>query len=189
MSADEVQQRLQGTGSPLRVLILDACRNDPFKGLRRDKAAGEVGLAPMAARGALVIYATAPGTKARDNVFTPVLVEEARKQRGAGFLDMLGAVTERVERETGGRQTPWFTGHLVGQFRLFQGDEPVAVVPGAAPGTLVPGLLAPRAPSARRQTCAPRTSCVRWRLQEMRGRRLCSPTHCLLRGKMDILTA
>ena len=64
-SAGRVLSVLQAEGTKVRVLMLDACRNNPFS----DSRSGEGGLAPMApsAEGDLIVYATRPGQKASDN--------------------------------------------------------------------------------------------------------------------------
>ena len=60
-----VLRQMQGSGSRLNLVILDACRNNPFgsRGLR----ATEGGLAQMRApEGTLISYATQPGNVAQD---------------------------------------------------------------------------------------------------------------------------
>jgi uncharacterized caspase-like protein len=51
-----VQERMEATGARLKILILDACRNNPFRATR-----GNVGLAQMnAGRGSFIAFATGP---------------------------------------------------------------------------------------------------------------------------------
>ena len=60
-----VLRQMQGSGTRLNMVILDACRNNPFgaRGLR----ASDGGLAQMRApEGTLISYATQPGNVAQD---------------------------------------------------------------------------------------------------------------------------
>ena len=77
-----VQERMEGSGSQLNLLVLDACRNNPFK---TSRAAGG-GLGAMnAGRGTLIAFATGPGKVADDNpasgngLFTAQVVEALRE--------------------------------------------------------------------------------------------------------------
>jgi uncharacterized caspase-like protein len=55
---------MQDIGNSINIVILDACRNNPFKGAR----GGIDGMASMAGpKGSLIAYATAPGSVADDN--------------------------------------------------------------------------------------------------------------------------
>ena len=63
MSAEQVLASMTEAGTTLNLLILDACRNNPF--LARWPVKVPPGLAPMqAARGSFIAYATAPGAVA-----------------------------------------------------------------------------------------------------------------------------
>ena len=65
VSAEQVLASMTAAGTALNLLILDACRNNPF--LSRWPVQVPRGLAPMqAARGSLIAYATAPGAVAAD---------------------------------------------------------------------------------------------------------------------------
>src|SRR5579871_1215570 len=75
---DRLQDKIQERGTKANVIILDACRDNPFvlgKG-------SENGMAPIvAAVGTLVIFAASPGrtasvTTGRNSLFTQVLLEE-----------------------------------------------------------------------------------------------------------------
>ena len=110
MSAEQVLASMTAAGTALNLLILDACRNNPF--LARWPVQVPRGLAPMqAVRGSLIAYATAPGAVAADGggrngtytkhllryLATPDLLVE----------QMFKRVRVAVEEETGGIQTPW----------------------------------------------------------------------------------
>jgi len=61
-----VLEQMEGAGADLQILILDACRNNPF--VKNGRAIGGRGLAPItASNGTFISYATAPGQTADDN--------------------------------------------------------------------------------------------------------------------------
>jgi hypothetical protein len=94
----------------LNLLILDACRNNPFGG--RGLRATNSGLAQMQApEGTLISFATQPGNIAQDGTdgnspFSKALAQTIR----APGLDIFRAFNEVglvVARVTGGEQQPW----------------------------------------------------------------------------------
>jgi hypothetical protein len=105
-----VLRQMEGSGTRLNLVILDACRNNPFGGRGLRSSAG--GLAQMsAAEGTLVSYATQPGSVAQDGTdgnspFTKALVQTLRLP-GVGLFDVFNQVGLSVKRSTGGSQQPW----------------------------------------------------------------------------------
>ncbi len=104
----------------LNIVILDACRNNPFggRGLRNVGA----GLAQVTApAGTVISYATQPGNVARDGTgpnspFTEALATAIR-QPGQDLFTTFNEVGLRVKRETGGQQQPWLAvSPIEGQF-------------------------------------------------------------------------
>ena len=103
---------MEGAGTRLNVVLLDACRNNPFSapGLR----ASGGGLAPMRApERTLISYATQPGTIAQDgrDGHSPYATALAQTIPRTG-LDVLQAFNETglaVVRATGGQQQPWLS--------------------------------------------------------------------------------
>jgi hypothetical protein len=125
-------------GARVRVLLLDACRNNPLAGRMVRSAggsrSGERGLAPVenAGPGTVIAFATAPGRVASDGAgsnspFTLALLEKL-PQAGEDIRVVLGDVSDSVESATGGRQSPWtnFTG-LRGRFLLIRAVVPTQV--------------------------------------------------------------
>jgi len=119
VSAEQILASMTAAGTSLNLLILDACRNNPF--LSRWPVQVPRGLAPMqAARGSLIAYATAPGAVAadgdgRNGTYTKHLL---RYLTTPGLLaeQMFKRVRVAVEEETGGAQTPWEASSLQGDF-------------------------------------------------------------------------
>src|ERR1019366_4341467 len=105
-----VLRQMQGSGTRLNMVILDACRNNPFgaRGLR----ASDGGLAQMRApEGTLISYATQPGSVAQDgsdghSPYTKALATTI-KQVGLDIFQTFNQVGLTVKRETGGSQQPW----------------------------------------------------------------------------------
>jgi hypothetical protein len=101
---------MQGSGTRLNMVILDACRNNPFGG--RGLRSADGGLAQMRApEGTLISYATQPGSVAQDgsdghSPYTKALASTI-KQAGLDIFQTFNQVGLAVKRETGGSQQPW----------------------------------------------------------------------------------
>jgi hypothetical protein len=105
-----VLRQMQGAGTRLNLVILDACRNNPFGG--RGLRASGGGLAQMhAPEGTLISYATQPGNVAQDGVHGNSPYTEALAATiGRAGLDIFQTFNEvglLVKRATGGSQQPW----------------------------------------------------------------------------------
>jgi hypothetical protein len=110
-----------GPGGRLNVVILDACRNNPF-GTRLRSA--DRGLSVMQAPGGtLISFATQPGAAAQDgdgdhSPFTAALADSIRRP-GLGVFDVFNEIGLNVKRATGGTQQPWVSSSpIAGQFYL-----------------------------------------------------------------------
>jgi hypothetical protein len=105
-----VLRQMQGSGTRLNMVILDACRNNPF-GARGIRSA-DGGLAQMRApEGTLISYATQPGSVAQDgsdghSPYTKALATTI-KQAGLDIFQTFNQVGLAVKRETSGSQQPW----------------------------------------------------------------------------------
>ncbi len=100
----------------VNMVILDACRNNPFE---RRMRGGSRGLAAVdAARGTLVAYATAPGSVAADGDGTNGLYTEellaALREPGLKIEEVFKRVRINVARRSKGAQTPWESSSLTG---------------------------------------------------------------------------
>lgn len=107
----------------LNIVILDACRNNPFA--RSFRSAND-GLAQVdAPTGTLIAYATAPGRVASDGtgqngLYTSELLKQMQV-RGVSITDMFMRVRAEVMKQTGNKQVPWEASSLVGSFYLSGG--------------------------------------------------------------------
>ncbi len=110
VDAQAVLAQMDAGGSRLKVMILDACRNNPFGGRGFRSANG--GLAPMEVpEGTLILYATAPGHVAQDGTgadspFTQVLAETIIEP-GKDIRDVFNDVGLAVAKSSGQSQVPW----------------------------------------------------------------------------------
>jgi hypothetical protein len=144
-----VLRQMQGSGTRLNMVILDACRNNPFgaRGLR----SSDGGLAQMRApEGTLISYATQPGSVAQDgsdghSPYTKALATTIR-QAGLDIFQTFNQVGLAVKRETGGSQQPWVSSSPIDGTFYF-------VAPAAASGPQV--AVAPSQPPRLADTLRP----------------------------------
>jgi uncharacterized caspase-like protein len=94
--------------NPMNVVILDACRENPFAGVKLDQK----GLSQLdAPPGTLLAYATAPGNLASDGegangLYTEQLLRELKVPE-ARIEDVFKRVRLTVRRRSNGQQIPW----------------------------------------------------------------------------------
>ena len=106
-----ILHQMEDSGARLKVVMLDACRNNPFGG--RGLRGVDSGLAQMAAPvGTLISYATAPGHVAEDGAAGgdgpyALALTRAMRQPGVGILRMFNDVAVRVDATTAHAQQPW----------------------------------------------------------------------------------
>jgi hypothetical protein len=124
--------RLERVRAHTRIVILDACRDNPF-GKKTRTVRSISGLAEMDANGALIAFSSAPGKVAEDgpagtnSAFTKHLAREMLVE-GIEVEQMLKNVRMGVLRDTQQRQTPWHTSSLTRNFyfnpKPKAGDDP-----------------------------------------------------------------
>ena len=153
-----VLRQMDGAGTKLNIVILDACRNNPFGG--RGLRAAEGGLAQIRApEGTLLSYATQPGNVALDgsdghSPYTRALVETMQRP-GLDVLQTFNQVGLLVKRATGSNQQPWVSSSPIDGSFYFSGAPAgqVAAVNEPAPVTASPTNPPPStAPIARAQS-------------------------------------
>ncbi len=117
VAASNLLKTIGRAGNGLNIIILDACRNNPF--VRRFRSQ-QRGLALMSApTGTLIAYSTAPGEVAADGdgANSPYTAALARGlgRPGMPIELMFKGVRDDVLRATQGRQTPWEASSLTGR--------------------------------------------------------------------------
>nr|WP_255636066.1 caspase family protein [Azospirillum sp. 412522] len=127
--------------SRLNIVILDACRNNPFGG--RGLRAASPGLAQMQApAGTIIGYATQPGAVAADGAganspYTEAL-SKAMLKPGETVFDVFNDVGIAVKRSSGGVQQPWVSASPIEGRFYFLGPTTVVTAPPADAATAAP---------------------------------------------------
>ena len=118
VDAGRVLGKMEDAENQLNIVILDACRNNPYsRAFRSDQS----GLARMdAPTGSLVAYSTAPGEVAadgpdRNGIFTKHLIKHMMTPN-LSIEHVLKRVRIDVAKQTNGRQIPWESSSLMGDF-------------------------------------------------------------------------
>jgi hypothetical protein len=101
------------------IIILDACRNNPFTRSWRSSSRGLAAPA-QTAQGVLVAYSTAPGKvafdgKGRNSPYTSAILRHIQTP-GLDVEQMFKSVRGEVLKETEGKQIPWESSSLIGKF-------------------------------------------------------------------------
>lgn len=179
VDAQLVLRQMEGAGTKLNLMILDACRNNPFggTGLR----ATDAGLAQMRApEGTLISYATQPGNTAADGTgrnspYTQALAETMR-QPGLDVLRMFNRVGVEVKKVTGGSQQPWVSSSPLDSdyFMAGAGSNTPVAPPPLRPAEPPAAPLQPVPPKPARSTDMTQTLVGNWRHSDGVG---CTPTH------------
>jgi uncharacterized caspase-like protein len=159
-----VLRQMQGSGTRLNVVILDACRNNPFGG--RGLRSADGGLAQLRApEGTLISYATQPGSVAQDgsdghSPYTKALATTI-KQAGLDIFQTFNQVGLAVKRETGGSQQPWVSSSPIDGSFYFVAPAAAEAKIATAPQPQSADALRPApgaAPLASREAEQPRGS-------------------------------
>jgi Caspase domain len=128
---NDILNTLTSVPSKMRILLLDACRNNPFPEI--NKTAGH-GLAIIDAKtgspGTFVSFSTSPGAEAEDgggndSPYTTALLTVA-KEPGIPIEETFKRVRLQVNRATEGRQTPWDSSSLTDNFSFIAGPAAYA---------------------------------------------------------------
>ncbi len=118
-SADQVQEAIEARKPQLAMLVLDACRDNPFV---RSKGLDNGGLVPMReAKGTLIAFAAGPGEAAidtrdeRNSLYTKYLLA-ALQVPGLSVRDLFDQVAEQVHEASGEKILPSVNRTLIGDF-------------------------------------------------------------------------
>ena len=115
-----ILEKMSTAGKGVNILIVDACRDDPFG---RSFRSSSRGLATMdAPRGTIIAYATSPGKVAsdgdpreRNSPYTKHLIK-AMQSPNKPIEQVFKEVRRAVQDETKNQQTPWENTSLSGDF-------------------------------------------------------------------------
>ncbi len=120
LPVDLIISKMENSHNRLNIIVLDACRNNPF-------SRGGGGLAQINnAKGMYIAFATAPGKVAsdggggRNGLFTKNLIKYI-EQPGLSLNDVFDKTRASVNEESNGAQWPWTSSSIIGSF-YFQPD-------------------------------------------------------------------
>jgi len=145
VDVDAVIEQMTMARSRINLVILDACRNNPFERRFRSTSGGLASIDAPA--GTLIAYATAPGKVAADGdgsngLYTGELVRQILTT-GMPVESIFKQTRINVLQKSANNQTPWESSSLTGDF-FFLGGQADA-------------LLNPVPPPAQLQTTRPAT--------------------------------
>lgn len=132
---------LEDSKAGVKLLFLDACRDNPFARSFRSASGGDLGKVGSAPSGTLIHYATRPGSVAADGkkggngLYTEHLLKWMDTPN-VSVETMLKKVALGVEQDSRGKQEPWSEGQLKGEFYF-------ALQKSGAPAVAAPSLSAP----------------------------------------------
>jgi tripartite-type tricarboxylate transporter receptor subunit TctC len=122
VDAQEFLQTMNRAGTPLNIVIIDACRDNPLPRRSRSAARGlAIHAAPAGIKGTAIVYSAAPGQTAQDGpkgghgVFTGALLK-VLDEPGLKLEDVFKKTARLVAASTRGNQDPWINSSVKGDF-------------------------------------------------------------------------
>jgi len=135
VSLRDVMESLSNAGNELNMVVLDACRDNPFSWNR----SGARGLTVVtgAPSGSIVMYATSANSVAEDGngrngLFTGCLLDNL-KTSGLSVYEIFDRTMGDVIKATGGRQNPELSLRFSGANSAYLGSRPVQPAPQPTP--------------------------------------------------------
>ena len=117
---DELLERLEKNKKNTNIIILDACRNNPFSNHRSLFSSGLA--ETIVSQGSCIAFATSPGNTAsdtscnnRNGLYTSHLLN-ALNIVGLSFDERFKLVRENVFIESQEKQMPWISNSIIGNF-------------------------------------------------------------------------
>ena len=133
---NDIMNTLTSVPSRMRIVLLDACRNNPFPAINKTVGHGlAIVDAKVAAPGTFLSFSTSPGAEAEDGTgtdspYTTALLSVGR-QPGLSIEEAFKRVRLEVNKMTDGRQTPWDSSSLTDGFQFFPGTAESGAAPAA----------------------------------------------------------
>lgn len=113
-NVNRILSKLEESGCPMKIIALDACRNNPFERSWHRAAGGGRGLSALNAPiGTFISYATSPGTTAADgetnhSPYTTALLD-VLNEKDLPIETVFKRVASKVFELTNKKQTPWYS--------------------------------------------------------------------------------
>jgi len=140
---------LQNAKNRLNIIILDACRDNPFSWAR----SGTRGLSVVSAQppGSIIVYATSAGSTAlegtgRNGVFTGELLKHL-KTSGIDVMEVFNRTGAAVQQATNGKQNPAIYTQFFDKAYFVGGAAEVSASPYTSAPSPSPSLAAGKTPS------------------------------------------
>nr|VFJ47737.1 MAG: Caspase domain-containing protein [Candidatus Kentron sp. FW]VFJ62276.1 MAG: Caspase domain-containing protein [Candidatus Kentron sp. FW] len=121
-----VLRKMETAKNRLNIIMLDACRNNPFARSFRSATRGLARIDVPMEMEMFIAYATAPGDVAADGTgknspYTKAFVDNVQSP-GLSIEQLFKRIRISVSKETRGRQVPWESTSLRGDFFFKTGD-------------------------------------------------------------------
>ncbi|MGJ5089696.1 caspase family protein [Bradyrhizobium sp. HKCCYLRH1065] len=135
---NDLLNTLNSVPSRMRILLLDACRNNPFPAISQNAGRGLALVdTKTGAPGTFLSYSTSPGAEAEDGTganspYTTALLQAAREP-DLPIEQAFKRVRVAVNKVTEGRQTPWDSSSLTEDFRFVGSADGGAANAGPRP--------------------------------------------------------
>lgn len=125
---------MEEAANPLNIIVLDACRDNPFPRISRSSARGLARMSVPRSRNmsTLIAYSTSPGDVAadgdgRNSPYTKFLLKHMDTQ-GIPIEQVFKRVRRDVDDATEGKQMPWESSSLTQEF-YFKPGQAQAIIP------------------------------------------------------------
>lgn len=119
LDAGRILDEMANASNGFNIVILDACRDNPFARQFRSMSRG-LAIVSSAPRGSYISYSTGPGQSAQDGVgrnspFAAAFMQYV-KEPGLTIEQVFKNVRHRLSQDTAGKQVPWELSSLEGDF-------------------------------------------------------------------------
>ncbi len=131
---NRILSALKHSKSDTKIVILDSCRNNPFRGFSRSQSSNGLAITTSDAKGMIIAYSTAPGQVALDGVggthspYTNALVKYIGTPN-LSIEQVFKKTRSEVVELTKGRQIPWENSSLIGDFHFSTSNQTVKTEP------------------------------------------------------------
>ena len=125
VEAGRVLAKMETAQNEMNIVILDACRNNPFARSFRNTSNGLATL--NAPTGTFIAYATSPGSVASDGkgdngLYTGELIKHM-KTKGLKVEEVFKRVRNDVKIKSNNKQVPWDVSSLTGDFYFIPSEK------------------------------------------------------------------
>ncbi|MBN1253505.1 MAG: caspase family protein [Bacteroidales bacterium] len=140
VAVDFIVEEFENYPNNTNIVILDACRDNPFRSWDRGSARGFKAMQP--ASGTIIAFATSEGSTAADGeagngLYTTYLVQEIKKPQR--IIDVFNNTRIAVENASNGAQSPQEWTKLKGAFYFSKPANTNVAIPSQPQSAFIPG--------------------------------------------------